>query len=150
MKLRNRLAIAVLCLGLLQMTGHFCGSKLMRGLGLASGVAPYPKVFCEADGYEAFAASFRLEGRRADGSPWHCDIDPERYARLAGPYNRRNVHGAALAFAPRMPDALRDHLLADALHPDSALRRELDIPADVADLQVRITDRDGETEWIYR
>lgn len=150
MTLRNRLAIGVLCLGLLQMAGYFCGSKVMRGVGLATGIAPYPKVFCEAEGYEAFAASFRLEGRRADGSPWHCDIDPERYARLAGPYNRRNVYGAALAFAPRMPDELRDHLISDALHPDSALRRELDIPGDVADVRVRITGRDGETEWTYR
>ncbi len=150
MKARNRLAIAVLCLGLLQMSGHFFGSKLLRGLGLATGISPYPKVFCEADGYEAFAASFRLEGRHADGRDWACDLDPERYARLAGPYNRRNVYGAALAFAPRLPDELRDQLLGDALHPDSALRRELDIPADVADVRVRITDRDGETEWIYR
>ncbi|MCH7227677.1 hypothetical protein [Haloferula sp. A504] len=149
MKLRNLLALVVLCLGMLQMAGYLCGSKVLRGIGVATGIAPYPKVFCEVDGYEAFAASFRLEGRRADGSPWHCDIDPERYARLAGPYNRRNVHGAALAFAPRLPAGLRDHLLADALHPDSVLRRELDIPADVADVRVRITDRDGETQWIY-
>ena len=147
MKLRNRLAIAVLCLGMLQMTGHFLGSDILRGLGLATGVSPYPKVFCEADGYEAFAASFRLEGRLADGSDWSCDIDPERYARLAGPYNRRNVYGAALAFAPRMPDELRDRLLTDALRPDSVLRRELDIPGDVGELMVVITDRHAGICW---
>ncbi|BCX47833.1 hypothetical protein HAHE_17410 [Haloferula helveola] len=151
MKTRNRIAIVLLVLGMLQMTGYLVGSKVMRGLGLATGIAPFPKVFCEADGYEAFAASFRLEGRQADGTAWTCDLDPERYARLEGPYNRRNVYGATLAFAPRLPEDLRDPLLAEALDPSSTLRRELDIPADVADLRVTITPRDGEAEgpWTY-
>lgn len=147
MKARNRLALLVLGLGLLQMVGHFCGSREMRGLGLATGFAPYPKVFCEVDGYEAFAARFELVGKHADGSPWQGEIDPARYARLAGPYNRRNVYGAALAFAPRLPGELRDGVIARALHPDSTLRRELDIPGDVVDLRVRI--RHGQQEWLY-
>jgi hypothetical protein len=149
MKLRNRLALVVLGLGMLQMLGHLVGSKALRGVGLATGIAPYPKVFCEADGYEAFAASFELVGRRGDGSPWSCRLDPERYARLAGPYPRRNVHGAALAFAPRLPPELRDSLLARALAPGSRLRRELDIPAEVNDLRVRIRARDGKSEWLF-
>jgi hypothetical protein len=149
MKLRNRLALVVLGLGMLQMVGHFCGSKVLRGIGLASGIAPYPKVFCASDGYEAFAASFELVGRRGDGALWSCRLDPERYARLAGPYPRRNVYGATLAFAPRLPPELRDSLLARALAPGSRLRRELDIPADVDELQVRIRTCDGKSEWLF-
>ncbi|MBK1826610.1 hypothetical protein [Haloferula rosea] len=140
----NLLAIAVLGIGSTQMLGYLTGSRILRGIGLASGVAPFPKVFCEADGYEAFAASFHLEGVRPDGTRWTCPLDPERYARIKGPYNRRNVHGATLAFAPRLPDDLRASLISSALCPDSDLRRELDIPADLTDLRVIITPRPDE------
>ena len=150
MKTRNRLAIVVLCIGMLQMTGYVLNSRVLRGLGLASGVSPYPKVFCEADGYEAFAASFRLEGVRKDGSRWSCDLDPEMYSRIEGPYNRRNVYGASLAFAPRLPEELRGQLLGQALRPGSQMRQEIGVPDDVTDLQVRITSKDQTQEWTYR
>ena len=144
MNASNLLAIAVLVIGSTQMLGYLTGSRVLRGIGLASGVAPFPKVFCEADGYEAFAASFHLEGVQPDGTRWTCLLDPERYARIKGPYNRRNVHGATLAFAPRLPDDLRASLISRALSPDSDLRRELDIPADLTDLRVIITPRPDE------
>jgi hypothetical protein len=144
MKLPNTLAILVLIIGSTQMVGYLTGSRALRGIGLASGIAPYTKVFCEADGYEAFAARFRLEGTRPDQSLWSCALDPERYARIKGPYNRRNVHGATLAFAPRLPDDLRSSLISQALAADSDLRRELDIPSDLTDLRVIITPRPEE------
>lgn len=51
--------------------------------------------------------------------------------------------------APRSPDELRDSLLAGALGPGSPPRRELDIPQEVRDLRVIITDRDARTKWSY-
>lgn len=149
MKIRNRLAIAVLCIGMLQMTGYVLNSKVLRGLGLASGISPYTKVFCEADGYEAFAASFRLEGFLKDGSRWSCDLDPEMYSRIKGPYNRRNVYGATLAFAPRLPEDLRSQLLDQAFRPGSRMRQEIGVPDEVTDLLVRITSKDQTQEWTY-
>jgi hypothetical protein len=151
MKTRNALAILLLIIGSLQMTGYLTGVKLLRGLGLASGVAPFPKVFCEADGYEAFAATFTLHGTR-DGQPWSLALTPEVYAQLRGPYNRRNVYGAVLAFAPRLPEPLRDDLFAKALAPGSAMREELGIPGDVLALKITVTPREGEPHgpWTYQ
>lgn len=149
MKIRNRLAIAVLCIGMLQMTGYVLNSKVLRGLGLASGISPYTRVFCEADGYEAFAASFRLEGSLKDGSRWSCDLDPEMYSRIKGPYNRRNVYGATLAFAPCLPEDLRSQFLDQALRPGSRMRQEIGVPDDVTELKVRITSKDQTQEWTY-
>lgn len=146
MKRANLIAIVVLVIGSTQMVGYLTGLRPLRGIGLASGVAPFPKVFCEADGYEAFAARFQLEGTRPDGSSWIAPLDPERYARIQGPYNQRNVHGATLAFAPRLPEDLRRSLISGALAPESCLRRELDIPEDLTDLRVVITPRPGEAE----
>lgn len=151
MKLRNGFAIVVLGIGLTQMVGYLVGSKILRGVGLASGIAPFPKVFCEADGYEAFAAEFRLVGISEDGTPWSCELGPDLYSMLSGPYNRRNVHGAVLAFAPRLPAELRDALLHHNLAPDSALRRELGIPEGLTQLRVEIKPRAGESDgpWIF-
>ncbi len=149
MKIRNYLAMAVMVIGCLQMVGYATGLSVLRGIGLASGIAPFPKVFCESDGYEAFAARFVLEGVYPDGRVWTRQIDPEFYAQLQGPYNRRNVYGAALAFAPRLPDELRDQLHGAALNPDSALRRELGIPGEVGELKIRITDSNTNEEWVY-
>ncbi len=144
MKTRNTLAIIILAIGLTQMAGYLSGWKILRGIGLASGIAPFPKVFSESDGYEPFAASFRLLGEMPDGSPWSCELTSERYSMLSGPYNRRNVHGAALAFAPRLPAELRDSLLSLDLAPGSQLRQELKIPDQIKNLRVEITPRVGE------
>jgi len=151
MKLRNILAVVLLIVGSSQMIGYLTGLKPLRGVGLASGVSPFPKVFCEADGYEAFAASFRLEGQRADGTLWVREFDPEWYSQLSGPYNRRNVYGAALAFAPRLPEKLRDHLLDEALSPTSRMRSELNIPDDLQGETIVITPREPEIHgpWKY-
>jgi hypothetical protein len=148
---RNIIAIVLLGIGSLQMIGYATQSRILRGLGAASGIAPFPKVFCAADGYEAFAASFVIEGELA-GERWSRKLDPEWYSRLEGPYNRRNVYGAALAFAPRLPAELRDTLLLQALSPGSRLREELGIPPNVEDLKVIITPRDGEKDgpWAYQ
>ncbi|MFC7339278.1 hypothetical protein ACFQY0_18945 [Haloferula chungangensis] len=151
MKARNGMAVALLVIGLSQMMGYLSGIRAMRGIGLASGVAPFPKVFCAADGYEAFAAKFFVEGTFPNGEVWSREVDPQWYASMHGPYNRRNVYGAALAFAPRLPVELRDAVLEEALKPGSALRRELQVPGDLKEVRVRIVPREGEVDgpWIF-
>lgn len=151
MKTRNIMAIVLLVVGMTQMVGYVIGVRALRGVGLASGVSPFPKVFCAADGYEAFAATFYVEGESLDGELWSRKVDPAWYSQMRGPYNRRNVYGAALAFAPRLPEELRDAILCEALKPGSALRRELGVPVNLADVRVRIVPRDGEIEgpWIF-
>jgi len=152
MKLRNGLAILFMAIGSLQMVGYALNLPVLRGIGLASGIAPFTKVFCDADGYEAFAASFILQGVREDGTYWNRKLDPEWYAQLEGPYNRRNVYGAALSFAPRLPEELRETLISKSLTPGSALRQELSIPDDLQSLQVIIIPRPGADarRWTYQ
>jgi len=151
MKLRNTLALVFLAIGSLQMIGYAVNSRLLRGIGLASGIAPFTKVFCAADGYEAFAASFRIEGDAPDGTVWGRELTPEWYSQLQGPYNRRNVYGAALAFAPRLEKNLREEMMRVCLKEGSILREELHIPPDLKNLRVIITPRAGEKNgpWTY-
>lgn len=141
---RNQLAIAVMVIGLGQMAGYLLGSRAMRGLGLASGFSPFPRVFCATGGHEAFAATHELEWRGPDGVVTRRKITPEWYQSLGGPYNRRNVHGAVIAFAPAMDPDLRDAVFASALAPGSPLRIELGIPGDATGFVLHITPRAGE------
>lgn len=149
MKARNRIAILLLIVGSLQMVGYLIGSRSLRGLGVASGIAPFPKVFCEADGYEGFAATFIIAGMRQDGMSWERKLDPECYSQIRGPYNRRNVYGAALAGAPRLPEALRQALLIEALAPGSPMRKELEVPEDLREVRILIIPRPGEPQHLY-
>lgn len=100
-------AAALLVLGLLAMFGDAVHSTPLFALATAWGASPAPKVFTTRDGLEGFSAGFTLEG---DGRA--VTLDPTIYARMRGPYNRRNVYGAALAGGP----FLVDHPHLGALH----------------------------------
>jgi len=149
---RNHIAIFLLGTGSLQMLGHATNQPVLRGIGLATGISPFPRVFCENGGYEAYAATYFLEWEDADGTKTSKKLTPEWYADIHGPYNRRNVYGAAIAFAPRMKPELRDGVHAFATARGSVLRRELGVPDDAIRLTIRIVPRDGENEgpWIYQ
>ena len=96
----NKAAIFLLSLGLLQMLGDLSGLAVLKGIGAATVASPAPKVFSALDGFETYSTHFFLEWTDIDGTAHSLQLTPERYARLAGPYNRRNIYGAALAYGP--------------------------------------------------
>jgi sterol desaturase/sphingolipid hydroxylase (fatty acid hydroxylase superfamily) len=93
-------AIVLLLLGLMQMTGSVLGLDALKAIGLAIGASPAPKVFCSVRGLETFSSSFVIEWRDRSGHRHAEDLTPALYANLRGPYNRRNVYGAVLAYGP--------------------------------------------------
>ena len=132
-------AACLIAVGLSQMAGDLCEQFVspyyglrLKGLGAATAAAPAPKVFSAVRGLETYSTRFFLEWTGADGAAHSLELTPEVYARLRGPYNRRNVYGAALAYGPVLPAELRDPVLAYALCGDAPLLRELGIdPAEV-------------------
>jgi len=138
---RNCAALALGAIGCLQMLGYATGSRLLRGLGAATVISPLPKVFSDVDGLETFASEFTLRYRDARGAIDETGVTPELYGRLAGPYNRRNVYGAALSYAPRLPRTLWEPVLCHGLGPDGSLRSELGLGADAREISVTIRTR---------
>jgi hypothetical protein len=136
-------AFALLVMALSQMVAGLAGWEPLREAVAGTGAAPYPKVFCDKDGYEAFAMDFEVAGIDTKGCEHRVAITPETYARMRGPYNRRNVYGAALAFAPRLDAELRDEVVDYAFRRDGGLRRELGLPDDLKRLHIRITPKPG-------
>jgi hypothetical protein len=134
---RNLAALAVCAFGFTTMLGDVLQIPALKGIGLASTIAPCPKVFCDAKGMEAFASEFILKFE-TNRQKVEVPLTPELYSKLKGPYNRRNVYGAALSFAPRLPEPLWRSAFAYALAENGPLRRELGISPDATNLVVVI------------
>jgi hypothetical protein len=138
---RDVAAVLLTIIGSLQMAGYLVGSDILRGIGAATAASPFPRVFSDIDGLETFASEFVLRYRDPDGKSVALEITPQLYGRLGGPYNRRNVYGAALSYAPRLPAPLWQSVFCYALAPDGPLRRELGLEAGASGFQVIIRTR---------
>ena len=149
-KFANLAALVLTLIGTLQMAGYGLDSRVLRGLGAASAVAPFPKVFSDVEGLETFASEFPLHWRDGQGHAHTLPITPELYARLRGAYNRRNVYGAALSYAPRLPDALWQAVFCHAFGPAGPLRRDFGLPPDAHDfaMEIRTRTRGRRDQWL--
>jgi hypothetical protein len=116
--------VFLVVLGLAQMTGDLLGILPLKGIAAATGASPAPKVFSAVQGLETYSTRFFL-----DLGHTRAELTPELYSNMRGPYNRRNVYGAALAYAPVLPPALRDPVTKHALCGDAPLLRELGLQA---------------------
>jgi len=149
MSWRNWSALAVLIIGLTQMVGDLVGNPALKGLGAATAMAPSPKVFCEINGFEPFASTFDIvaEGDKTVS----IRITPELYSHLKGPYNRRNVYGAAIAGAPLLPDKIRNAVLFYGFNVTGPLRRDLALPQNIAriSISIRSNTRGRNQHWIF-
>jgi hypothetical protein len=96
----SRSAIFLLVIGLLQMTGDILHLPALKAVAAATGASPAPKVFSTVQGLETFSSDFYIEWEDRNGAPHSLKLTPELYSRIRGPYNRRNVFGAALSYAP--------------------------------------------------
>jgi hypothetical protein len=147
--IRNRLAVLITIFACSAMVGDMFNVLPLKGIGAASSIAPFPKVFCDNQGLEGFASEFTLTAEGPSGIT-NMVLTPESYSRLKGPYNRRNVYGAALAFGPKLPHELWHSVFAYGLGPGGPLRHELGLPTDTTNVVVTIkTKTAGRSgQWI--
>jgi hypothetical protein len=98
---RDRIAAgALLGVGLGQMLSSLAGFPALAAVFSATHASPAPKVFSAVQGLETYSTTFYLDWTDEAGNEHSQKITPELYARLEGPYNRRNVYGAVFAFGP--------------------------------------------------
>lgn len=153
----NLIAGMIALLGSTQLLGDISGSRILKGLGAASMISPCPRVFCSAPvrgenggQIETFSSQFSLV-YRVRGVERSISLDPHTGKSLKGPYNRRNVYGAGLSYAPCLPRELVDQILSYGLGSDTRLRTELEIPTDAQNLTLVITSSAGNSlrHWKY-
>jgi hypothetical protein len=133
----------LLALGLLQMAADAADLPLLKGLASATLASPAPRVFSAVRGLETYSTRFFIEWSEG-GAARSVELTPELYTRIAGPYNRRNVYGAALAYGPVMVGDARTEpmlyaVMRRALCGDAPLLREMGVPVarDRTDMRVR-------------
>lgn len=127
--------IALLALGMLQMTADLLHLQALKGVAAATAASPAPKVFSSVRGLETYSSRFFVEWTDTSGVFHSILIRPETTAGLRGPYNRRNVYGAVLAYGPVMQsDAsvrpMFEAVSRYALCGNAPLLRELRIPVE--------------------
>lgn len=143
-------AAGLLLLGLLQMAGDLFVVPELRGVGAATAASPAPKVFSTVRGLETFSSRFFLEWIDRDGRQRSMEITPELYSKLRGPYNRRNIYGAVLAYGPVLASDPRtlpmfDSVASYALCGRAPLVRELGVDPSqiVGSVRVRLQPKVG-------
>ena len=130
----RRPVLVLLALGLLQMTADVFHLQALKGVAAATAASPAPKVFSSMRGLETFSSRFFVEWADHGGEFHSVEIRPERAARMRGPYNRRNVYGAVLAYGPvfESDPSMRpmfEAVASYALCGEAPLLRELGVPA---------------------
>jgi len=130
--MKNLAAIGLVILGLAQMTGDLANVPPLKAIAAATGASPAPKVFSAVKGLETYSTRFFVEWHDQVGKAHSLELTPEVYARLKGPYNRRNVFGAVLAYGPVFvtdPNGkpMFDAVARYALCGDAPLLRELGV-----------------------
>lgn len=135
---QNIAIIGLLILGLAQMLGDLTGFRALKGVAAATGASPAPKVFSSVRGLETFSSKFYLEWTTPDGEAVSKQITSKVYSQLRGPYNRRNVYGACLAYGPVLPETLRAPISRYAFSGDAPILKELGIDPEEIDGTLRI------------
>jgi hypothetical protein len=138
---RGWAALGLGVLALLRMGAELAGWEWTAKLAAAWGISPRPKVFCDIDGHEPFTSRFVLGYTLPDGRRHESPISPSQYTGLKGPYNRRNAYGAALAYAPVLPEGVWRPVFCHGFRPGGPLRAELGIPESARRIFVRVETR---------
>ena len=143
-------AVFLVVLGLLQMAGDLLHLPIVKGVAAGTGASPAPKVFSAVKGLETFSTEFFIEWQDKTGKEHSLHLTPELYAKVAGPYNRRNVYGATLAYAPilasdKLTKPMFDSVTRYAFGGKAPLLRELGIdPETIAGtIRIRLVPRPG-------
>jgi hypothetical protein len=135
--------VLLVALGTMQMFADVLAMPRLRAIFAATQVSPAMKVFTAHQSYETHAARFAIAWIDAAGDTQRLSVDPEIYRNVRGPYNRRNVYGAALAYGPllRADPKLRpmqESVMYYAFCSPGALRSDLGIPREASDLTIHV------------
>jgi hypothetical protein len=146
--MRKILYYIVISIGLLQTIGYLTKIKIIRDIGVVTTASPLPIVFTEVKGVETFASDFYLLWTNDQNEQEEVKITPALYSKLKGPYNRRNIFGAAIAYGPVLPKKIWDPILNYGLC-ENILSEELGIPINKENFSLLIKTRtEGKTdEW---
>ena len=128
----NVIAAFLIFLATIKVFADVFNFEKISALAAIINVAPAMKVFTAHKGYETYSSKFTLETRHTDGQVIATKINSKTYAGLKGPYNRRNVYGALIAYGPYLTNKPNTHdmwyvMASNAFCGNSSILSELGI-----------------------
>ena len=141
MKIRTGLYYFLFAVGIIQPVGYLIDSRIIRGIGAATAASPLPIVFSDAKGLETFASRFTLIATQRNGTRTSIAITPELYNRFEGPYNRRNVYGAAISYGPRLPKPVWKSVLHYGFCQPGPLAESLGLDKNLAVVEILLESK---------
>ncbi|MBY0529639.1 MAG: sterol desaturase family protein [Rhabdochlamydiaceae bacterium] len=136
--------ITLTAIGLVQIIGDLCQIPALKGIGMAINASPAPKVFCTANSLETFSSQFYLDWKDKFGKTHSLQFTSEIASKIPGPYNRRNVYGALLAYGPVLEASpvmrpLYEAILSYSMTGKSRLLKELGIDPSIVSEKILIS-----------
>ena len=99
--MKNSFAAIVLCvLAAIKVVADVFGFERLGAAAAVTNAAPAMKVFTAQKGYETYSSTFEISILDTAGQTQTMRLSPGNYSGLQGPYNRRNVYGALIAYGP--------------------------------------------------
>ena len=138
--MKNLLYVGIVLIGMLQIIGYVSKVEVIRSLGILTSSSPLPLVFTEVKGVETFVSDFYIRYTDEIGVAQELQLTPEVYKHLKGPYNRRNIYGAAIGYGPVLPESLWNSVLSYGLC-NHGLNEEFNISNEVTDVSIFIKTR---------
>lgn len=129
--------LIIIAIGLLQIIGYVIDNKTIRGIGIAIASSPLPIVFTQVKNVETFASEFFIIYTDTKGIYQKKQITPMMYSKLKGPYNRRNIYGAAISYGPILNKKILNPVLDYAICK-KVLLDELGFPKDGRNYKILI------------
>ena len=69
------------------------------------------------------------------------EITPQLYSKLGGPYNRRNVYGAALSYGPRLSEKVWQSVFQYGFCSNGPLAKKFGIQDPIRQVNLRINTK---------
>lgn len=142
------LCMIVVLVGLLQSIGYIINSASIRNTGNLTVASPLPLVFTTVKGIETFAQEFFLVYEQNEKTV-SLKITPEVYSKLSHSYNLRNAIGAAVSYAPVLPDGLRNSALNYSFNPNSEMAKALNVPLTANNIRLQVTNKQTNESYWY-
>ena len=136
--------------GLLQIIGFATGQKWLKGIGQITVASPLPIVFTEQQGCETFALDFSVEYIDCKNRMGKIPITPQIYSRFDGPYNYRNVVGAAISYGAILPEEIWKAVLTYAFIEPGEVGRAFNLETPLRKVTVQLDSRTKGKKNIWR
>jgi hypothetical protein len=131
----------VVAAGLFQLGALALRDPRLIAAGTAYAVSPYPLLFGQWEGLEAFATDVELSGSDREGRLERIRLQPHTLSGLSGPWARRHAYVGALLLAPRLPERLVQSVARYGMCDGGPLARALGFGPALASVSWKIETR---------